>query len=468
MTDVQRPALQGPSKLYRFVWRWHFYAGLFAAPILIMLAVTGGLYLFERELDGLLHPQAVTAAGTGPAKPLAVQQAAVLAAYPNARIGRYVEPVGPSRAAKWGITTARGKNLAVFVDPASAAVTGSVPESERLTSILSKLHGELMIGFVGDLIVELAASWGFILLVSGLFLWWPRRTRRAGVLIPDLQRRGRSPMRDLHAVPAFWVAPVIAFLILTGLPWSGFWGDNLARLGTVEALAPALAPTPNFSAAPDAPPHHPPEPADAGSHEEHHPFADELPWAVRHASVPQPASGASVAPGFDADALRTLAAMRGMAQPGLRIFFPQGQGGVFTASFIPDQAQRQRTLHVDPASGVVLADIGWPQYSPLGKVVEFGVMVHLGRQFGRANQVVLAAICTGFVAIIAFGLCAWWMRRPAGQIGAPSLPEDYRATGVVVAIAVVLGLLFPLAGLSMLAMAAADQVVVRHRRATAS
>jgi uncharacterized iron-regulated membrane protein len=31
-----------------------------------------------------------------------------------------------------------------------------------------------MIGTVGDRLVELAAGWGIVLVVSGLYLWWPR------------------------------------------------------------------------------------------------------------------------------------------------------------------------------------------------------------------------------------------------------------------------------------------------------
>ena len=46
-----RPA----ASLYRAVWRWHFYAGLITLPFLILLAVTGGLYLFRAEIDGLIH-----------------------------------------------------------------------------------------------------------------------------------------------------------------------------------------------------------------------------------------------------------------------------------------------------------------------------------------------------------------------------------------------------------------------------
>lgn len=32
--------------LYRAVWRWHFYAGIVFAPFVILLAITGIIYLF--------------------------------------------------------------------------------------------------------------------------------------------------------------------------------------------------------------------------------------------------------------------------------------------------------------------------------------------------------------------------------------------------------------------------------------
>ncbi len=46
MTDTtlgaEAPAARtAASKLYFLAWRWHFYAGLFVVPFLIMLAVTG-------------------------------------------------------------------------------------------------------------------------------------------------------------------------------------------------------------------------------------------------------------------------------------------------------------------------------------------------------------------------------------------------------------------------------------------
>jgi uncharacterized iron-regulated membrane protein len=44
-----------PSPLYRAIWRWHFYAGLMVIPFMMLLAVTGGVYLFKDELNRILY-----------------------------------------------------------------------------------------------------------------------------------------------------------------------------------------------------------------------------------------------------------------------------------------------------------------------------------------------------------------------------------------------------------------------------
>lgn len=37
--------------LYRRIWRWHFYAGLFVLPFILILSVTGAIYLFKPQID---------------------------------------------------------------------------------------------------------------------------------------------------------------------------------------------------------------------------------------------------------------------------------------------------------------------------------------------------------------------------------------------------------------------------------
>ena len=41
--------------LYKAIWRWHFYAGLMFTPFLLILAVTGGMYLFKPQIEEKLY-----------------------------------------------------------------------------------------------------------------------------------------------------------------------------------------------------------------------------------------------------------------------------------------------------------------------------------------------------------------------------------------------------------------------------
>ncbi|MGD9544270.1 MAG: PepSY domain-containing protein, partial [Methylocystis sp.] len=39
------------AALYRMIWRWHFYAGLFCLPFVTVLALSGAVYLFKPQID---------------------------------------------------------------------------------------------------------------------------------------------------------------------------------------------------------------------------------------------------------------------------------------------------------------------------------------------------------------------------------------------------------------------------------
>lgn len=428
--------------LYRTIWRWHFYAGLFVAPVLALMAVTGALYLYKIELETLWYGDLV-AASEGSPLPASAQQAAVLAAYPGATVTRYVLPPAEGRASEWTIrSSGADEPLLVFVDPATAGVNGAIEPAWRLMTVVTDLHGGAIAGDIGGYVVELAACWAFVLLVTGVYLWWPRG-RKGGVMLPRTRARGRTLLKDLHAVPAVWNVILLAFLILSGLPWSIFWGNQLASLGTLSAVT---APTPNFSSGPSAP-----------LHDDHNGTVNrDIPWTIRHAGAVE-AQGHehhTAPPGIDA--IMAQAAMRGMDQAGLRVILPRRPGATIMLSYVPDAAQDQRTVDLDPATGDVIRDVGWDGYSPLGKVVEFGTMAHMGRQFGEPNRLLMLASCILLLSTIVMGVVMWWTRRPARSVGAPKVPAGFSAGWGVVAIAAALGVVFPLAGASMLAILAIE------------
>ena len=416
-----------------------------------MLAMTGAVYLYGDEIEDILYADVLKVAPATHQTTATQQQAAVLSAFPGSRVVRLTLPEQPYRAAEWTILTGEGDTRTVMVDPADARIIGSLDTETRLMTVVSGLHGSLMLGSTGDLLVEFASCWTIVLLVTGMFLWWPRQQRLAGYTYPRLAAKGRRFWRDLHAVPSFWNLPVIAFLLLSGLPWSGFWGTRLAELGTLSPAPDLFAPTPNFSAPPKVD-------SDSTNTLQQHEHAQDLPWSIRHAPLPTRAGDADMTTIAD---LSQIAAERGIWRAGLRVIYPMHEDGVYTLSFVPDAAEDQRTVHVNPADGVILQDVAWENYSVLGKTVEFGVMTHLGRQFGEANRLTLLASCMLLVATVLFGLMTWWRRRPEGRLAAPPLPDTvpYR---VIVPVACVRGLLFPLAGVSMMVFAFLEWMLARR------
>ncbi len=443
------------------MWRWHFYVGLFVAPVLLILAITGALYLFEHEIERVwyadliqIKPQ-VKPANKPLAQAMSLQQqvALITQQYPSAQIVSVEFPRVLDESFTWKIND-DGINEDLFIDAYQAKILGSVESDWRLMGVISRLHGKLLIGkiggfAVGSWIVELTASWVMVMMVTGAYLWWPKKAQAKGVVLPRLNAKGRKFWRDIHAVPAFFNLFFVVFLVLSGLPWATFWGDNLASLGTLnQNLASSLG----FSAPPTL---------DASQmHQHHHDENADLPWAVRKADKPVAQDG-DMTP-ISLDKLSKLLQGNGIntTKPKLTVTFPQTSVDVITVSYLPKQAQAQRTLYINPYSGAVIQDIAWQQYTPLGKAVEFGVMTHKGNQFGAISQWGLLIVCVTIVTTVIAGLTMWLKRRSKNTLSAPVATYSKLPLGLKITLGT-LFILLPLAGISFVIITIL--VYINHR-----
>lgn len=456
--------LPARDALYRAVWRWHFYAGLFTLPFLVLLAVTGGLYLFHEEIDGWVYRDLATVTAR-PGAPLPPQAAvdAALRAHPGAAYS-YSPPASPEAAAVVGVEAADGARQSVYVDPHDGRVLGAVGEKRSVMWIVRRLHSLSLFGQGPTYLIEIVAGWTIILVVTGLYLWWPRRGRSGGVVTVRGTPRRRVFWRDLHAVTGMAAGLFIGFLALTGLPWSTFWGErSLTLLDSLGQGFPAGArddiPT---SALPmsealdqvgwtlqQAPMPLSPVPPTFSATSANH---------AAHGSASEVAGAGGAAPraapiGLDA-AVRTFDAM-GLA-PGYAVALPSAPDGVYTGSVYPADLGQERVIHLDQYTGRPLVDVGFKDYGLGGKAIEWGINVHMGREFGRANQLVMAAACVALVLMAASAAVMWWKRRPKGALGVPPWPADRRLAGGVTLLVLALGALFPLTGLTVLAVLLLD------------
>src|SRR5580698_6003161 len=86
------------DRLYRIVWRWHFYAGMIISLPLIVVSATGGLWIFKDELEGLLHPGVLYVEPAAERATYEQQLAAARAAAPGYQIVTLQVFMNPNRA----------------------------------------------------------------------------------------------------------------------------------------------------------------------------------------------------------------------------------------------------------------------------------------------------------------------------------------------------------------------------------
>ncbi|SOU10486.1 iron-regulated membrane protein [Xanthomonas arboricola pv. fragariae] len=151
--------------------------------------------------------------------------------------------------------------------------------------------------------------------------------------------------------------------------------------------------------------------------------------------------------------------------PGYSVSPPRGATGVYTASVYPADLQRQRVIHLDQYSGAVLLDMRYRDYGPVGRALEWGINVHLGQQYGTANQLILLFACAAIVLLCVSAAVMWWKRRPVGGLGVPPLPADPRTLRGLLVLLVICGLIFPLVGVSLLLMRLFDRYWMQRNQA---
>lgn len=157
---------------YVTAWRWHFYAGLYVAPFLIMLAVTGLIMLWSSVLVGRDGEKTFSVIPSDQAVPVSVQADAAAAKVPGGTLVQYIVPRTEKQPAVFRINAGDTSTM-VAVDPYSGVALGSWDRRDALYDLANVIHGTLLIGTVGDRLIEVAAGFGVVLIVTGVFLWWP-------------------------------------------------------------------------------------------------------------------------------------------------------------------------------------------------------------------------------------------------------------------------------------------------------
>ena len=236
----------------------HWFIGITAGTVLIVIGLTGATLAFREQLLDLLNPGVLTVqpqAGPVLTPPQIAQAARLL--QPEARIASIIVYAERNTTARVGLAPAPGEKRGetLYLHPYTGALQPQMRyagffewvESLHRFLLLPREQGKVVSGVLAFCLMGLA--------LSGLYLRWPRRALDWRTWLTfDMRMKGRSFLWGLHSVAGTWVMAI--FLVFTS---SGvYWAFDPIRdvvdgwLGTPRPPRAAVAPKPKTAKPPKA------------------------------------------------------------------------------------------------------------------------------------------------------------------------------------------------------------------------
>ncbi|MBS8262420.1 PepSY domain-containing protein [Roseibium polysiphoniae] len=444
------------SPFYLAAWRWHFYAGLFVIPFLTILAITGLTMMYIGYFDGR----------DGGYLKIPIQQNAIvlsvseqadnaLAAIPGSKMVEWLKARGPENPSVFRVKAEDGAQSMVAVNPYTGEVVDTWPRRSGWYDFADGIHSDLMMGTTGDSFLEIAAGLSIVMIITGLYLWWPRDGSFLQAFVPNLKASGRALWQGLHTVIGVYVSVFLLLFLITGMSWTGVWGSKIMQ-------AWSTFPAEKWDNVPLS--------DDTHASMNHAPRTD-VPWALEQTPMPASGSGAGTV-SIASDAPVTVDSVAALAHElgfnaRYRVSYPSGENGVWTINQDTMSADAEdpfsdRTVHIDRYTGNVLASVAFADYSLAGKAMAVGTPFHMGLM-GLWNLVLNTFVCLSVIFLSVSGVVMWWMRRPAKsavRLFAPRVPENRPHWRGAMLVMLIVSLAFPLAGLALIVALALDILVL--------
>jgi uncharacterized iron-regulated membrane protein len=229
----------------------HLWLGISSGLVVLIVALTGSLLVFEDELDPLFHPGFFYVEVPAGARHVSMDAMAqtVQQQYPGYKLYDIDIAQETNRSVQFDIRKSKTDVLNVAVNPYTGNIMQTVNGQRRFFYVVLQLHRYLCMGATGKVITSISCSVFLVLVLTGLVLWWPKRNARRQRLQVKWKASRKRLNWDLHAVLGFYVHIIIFIIALMGLTWSYEWVNNLIFY-TLDGkpykkmTAPKVAPVP--------------------------------------------------------------------------------------------------------------------------------------------------------------------------------------------------------------------------------
>lgn len=424
----------------KLFWKWHLYAGLFGAPLMVLIALTGAILVFAPEIDRMLRPdlwhlKPSSAAAQTLDQPLID---AVQSQFPKSKINSYRQNSHADEPYQFLMLTPGVRGIHdVWIDPVTREIIGDRHRETAVVRIAEQLHRRLLYGETGSTVIEFITGWCILLTLTGTYLWWPKSWRQLySGLVPTTRGSTYKVNWRLHNVVGAWTAVVLLLLALSGMVFSTFTGKM---------------------------------------------YNTTLKWTGGSFVGVSTAGGSAPPQGATPVSIDTLLAkLANEVPPNTRfgVQLPREKGGnVVVSTLRPERAtwadrRNYGIWSFNAYSGELIEHKRWNELHPLIQFRQFSLVLHFGSIFGLPTKIIAFVACLTVPILAVTGYLIWWWKR-AGKSEMAKRQTPRRAAKPahvdppisrwVVAVLVLLCLIFPTIGVSFFLVVAFEAARAWYR-----
>ena len=203
----------------RLCRRLHYWFGVALAVPILVIAVTGCILGFGRELDRIFCADLYRS--SGPNQTVSAQD--ILVAANSMSSAPIVSMQIPDRASPvWIVSqgTGKGENMGIqeesFFDPQTGDLLGKRLTAEAPIRIVHRLHNAFLLGADGRQAVGILSLLLFGMIVTGAVVWWPPAQGVRRSFVPKIGH-GTRLLLDLHTAASLWPFVLILMVTVTGI-----------------------------------------------------------------------------------------------------------------------------------------------------------------------------------------------------------------------------------------------------------
>ena len=225
----------------------HLWLGLATGLVVLIMGLTGAIYCFQPELSKATQSHMTVQAQDKPILPISTFKRIAEEQLPGKKPNRIlIKDKETAVTVQFFGKKPKQYNYSVFLNP----YTGEVLATKNMNSEFFRwiLNGHMYLWLppdIGKPITGTSTLIFFVMVVSGIILWWPRnRARRKSSF---KIKWGTSPKRlnyDLHNVLGFYASWILVFTIITGLYYSFEWVSKTEYWAISGGKSKPKSPTP--------------------------------------------------------------------------------------------------------------------------------------------------------------------------------------------------------------------------------